>query len=165
MFIHFLCMLVYFFFCLCPLRLVIMLNFNIPKVAYCIPTAKATCLQWTYSLYITYLLQLTFLLNVWFILYCYISNVVHHNIIKIISMFYTVEALVKKSVVTGAGCLQEYYCSVPLVEQESLREFYRGHFCLGNPHGKVVFINKFVRRHENLFYCKYSLEMKTRCNE
>ena len=41
---------------------------------------------------------------------------VHHNIIKIISMFYTVEALVKKSVVTGAGCLQEYYCSVPLVE-------------------------------------------------
>ena len=41
---------------------------------------------------------------------------VHHNIIKIISMFYTVEALVKKSVVTGAGCLQEYYCSVLLVE-------------------------------------------------
>lgn len=40
----------------------------------------------------------------------------NHNIIKIISMFYTVEALVKKSVVTGAGCLQEYYCSVPLVE-------------------------------------------------
>ena len=25
--------------------------------------------------------------------------------------------------------------------------------------------NKFVGRHENLFYCKYSLEMKTRCNE
>ena len=51
------------------------------------------------------------------VLYCYISNVVHHNIIKIISMFlYTVEALVKKSVVTRAGCLQEYYCSVPLVE-------------------------------------------------
>ena len=41
---------------------------------------------------------------------------VHHNIIKIISMFYTVEALVKKSVVTGAGCLQEYYYSIPLVE-------------------------------------------------
>ena len=42
---------------------------------------------------------------------------VRHNIIKIISMFlYTVEALVKKSVVTGAGCLQEYYCSVLLVE-------------------------------------------------
>ena len=41
---------------------------------------------------------------------------VHHNIIKIISMSYTVEALVKESVVTGAGCLQEYYCSVPLVE-------------------------------------------------
>ena len=35
----------------------------------------------------------------------------------IISMFYTVVALVKKSVITGAGCLQEYYCSVPLVEQ------------------------------------------------
>ena len=31
-------------------------------------------------------------------------------------MFYTVEALVKKSVITGADCLQEYYCSVPLVE-------------------------------------------------
>ena len=45
---------------------------------------------------------------------------VHHNIIKIISMFYTVEALVKKSVVTGAGCLQEYYCSVPLVELDEL---------------------------------------------
>ena len=41
---------------------------------------------------------------------------VHHNIIKIISMFYTVEALVEKSVITGAGCLQEYYCSVQLVE-------------------------------------------------
>ena len=50
-------------------------------------------------------------------------------------------------------------------KQESLREFYRGHFCLGNPSGRVVFINKFVGRHENLFYCKYSLEMKTRCNE
>ena len=31
-------------------------------------------------------------------------------------MFYTVEALVKKNVVIGAGCVQEYYCSVPLVE-------------------------------------------------
>ena len=41
-------------------------------------------------------------------------------------------------------------------KQESLREFYRGHFCLGNPRGRVVFINKFVGRHENLFYCKYS---------
>ena len=29
----------------------------------------------------------------------------------------------------------------------------------------VFFINKFAGRHENLFYCKYSLEMKTRCNE
>ena len=52
-----------------------------------------------------------------------------------------------------------------LNKQESLREFYRGHFCLGNLRGRVVFINKFVGRHENLFYCKYSLEMKTRCNE
>ena len=50
-------------------------------------------------------------------------------------------------------------------KQESLREFYWGHFCLGNPRGRVFFINKFVGRHENLFYCKYSLEMKTRCNE
>ena len=37
-------------------------------------------------------------------------------LLKIISMLYTVEALVKKSVIIGAGCLQEYYCSVPLVE-------------------------------------------------
>ena len=36
------------FFCLCPLRLVIMLNFNIPKVAYCIPTAKTTSPQWPF---------------------------------------------------------------------------------------------------------------------
>ena len=52
-----------------------------------------------------------------------------------------------------------------LLKQESLCEFYRGHFGLGNLRGRVVFINKFVGRHENLFYCKYSLEMKTRCNE
>ena len=49
--------------------------------------------------------------------------------------------------------------------QESPREFYRGHFCLVNPRGRVVFLNKFVGRHENLLYYKYSLEMKTRCNE
>ena len=106
-----------------------MLNFNIPKwpIASQLPkqpvhnglfiSERSTKL--TYSLYITYLLQLTFLLNLWFILYCYISNVVYYNIIKIISMFYTVEALVKKSVITGAGCLQEYYCSVPLVDNIS----------------------------------------------
>ena len=52
-----------------------------------------------------------------------------------------------------------------LRKQESLREFYRGHFCLCNPCGRVVFINKFVGRHENFFYCKYTLERKTRCNE
>ena len=61
------------------------------------------------------------------------------------------------------------YCTMEvklmIKKQESLREFYQGHFCLGNPRGRVVFINKFVGRHENLFYCKYSLEMKTRCNE
>ena len=51
---------------------------------------------------------------------------------------------------------------VMLIKQESLREFYWGHFCLGNPHGRVLFINKFVGQHENLFYCKYPLEMKTR---
>ena len=36
------------FFCLCPLRVIIMLNFNIPKVAYCIPTAKTICPQWPF---------------------------------------------------------------------------------------------------------------------
>ena len=46
MFIHFLC--------LCPLRLVIMLNFNIPKVAYCIPTAKTTSPQWPFYKSATY---------------------------------------------------------------------------------------------------------------
>ena len=51
-------------------------------------------------------------------------------------------------------------------ERESLREFYRGYFCLGNPrfdtlaYIRVVYINKFFARHENLFYRKYSLEKK-----
>ena len=55
-------------------------------------------------------------------------------------------------------------------QRESLREFYRDHFCLGNPrfdtlaYIKVVYINKFVARHENLFYRKYSLEKKTTSN-
>ena len=61
--------------------------------------------------------------------------------------------------------LQRENTSMISKEQGSLCEFYRGHFCLGNPRGRVVFINMFVGRHENLFYCKYSLEMKTRCNE
>ena len=37
------------------------------------------------------------------------------------------------------------------IKLESLREFYRGHFCLGNPRGRVVVIDKFVGRHENRF--------------
>ena len=57
------------------------------------------------------------------------------------------------------------------VELESLREFYRGHrvlpwqptFTLASI--RVVYINKFVARHENLFYCKYSLEKKKTSNE
>ena len=47
--------------------------------------------------------------------------------------------------------LQRENTSMISKEQESLCEFYRGHFCLGNPRGRVVFINKFVGRHENLF--------------
>ena len=39
-------MFVHFF--LCALRLIIMLNFNTPKVAYYIPTAKTTCPQWPF---------------------------------------------------------------------------------------------------------------------
>ena len=124
MFIHFLCMFVLFF-CLCPLRLVIMLNFNIPKVAYCIPTAKTTCPQWPFCKWAKY--KVKYKINI-FTLH-YLPSLVNISIeslvyivllyfkcgIKIISMFYTVEALVKIRVVTGAGCLQEY-CSVPLVE-------------------------------------------------
>ena len=33
---------VYSFLCLCPLRVAIMLNFNIPKVAYCTPLSSIT---------------------------------------------------------------------------------------------------------------------------
>ena len=119
-----------FFFCLCSLRLVINLNFNVPKVAYCIPTAKTTCPQcpfykWAkykakYKINIFTVHYLSSLVNIsiesFVYIVCYISNVVHHNIFEIISMFYTVEAPVKKSVVIGAGCLQKCYCSVPLVE-------------------------------------------------
>ena len=91
-------------------------EFLIYQVAYCIPTAITTCPQWPFYKGVKY--KAKYKINIFtvhylpFILYCYISNVVHHHIIKIISMFYTVEVLVKKSVVTGAGCLQEYYCSV-----------------------------------------------------
>ena len=52
-----------------------------------------------------------------------------------------------------------------LIKRESLREFYRGHFCLGNPRFtlaciRVVYMNKFVALHENLFYRKFSLLRK-----
>ena len=31
------------------------------------------------------------------------------------------------------------------IKLESLREFYRGHFCLGNPRGRVVVIDKVLQ--------------------
>ena len=50
-------------------------------------------------------------------------------------------------------------------KRELLRDFYRATFAVAthaytSMHIRVVYINKFVAQHENLFYRKYSLEKK-----